>query len=205
MDGTSFLAPEELFYELLPEIKHFDYSWNIVSDPRKAENVENRLNEIVLAHSNIGLDVIRTRIAYEKMQNKIVLGSIQGFSWLLFLFGVVNLINATLSNQISRKRENYILRSVGMTRKQLCQMNIYEGLCYASFAAAAILIVGLPIAAVVCREVSRLSFAGKVVPYQFPALEMGLFILVLFSMELFLSVWTVHRQKRQSLMEQLHA
>ena len=33
------------------------------------------------------------------------------------------------SNQMSRKRENSILRSVGLTGKQLCRMNIYEGLC----------------------------------------------------------------------------
>ena len=46
-------------------------------------------------------------------------------------------------------------------------------------------------------------FAGKVVPYKFPVLEMGLFILVLFGMELILSVWTVRRQKKQSLIEQM--
>ncbi len=33
------------------------------------------------------------------------------------------------SNQMSRKRENSILRSVGLTGKQLCRMNICEGLC----------------------------------------------------------------------------
>ncbi|MEY8392866.1 hypothetical protein AALA98_16215 [Lachnospiraceae bacterium 45-W7] len=47
------------------------------------------------------------------------------------------------------------------------------------------------------------AFAGEIVPYQFPVLEMGLFILVLFGMELILSVWTVNRQKKQSLIEQM--
>ena len=47
-----------------------------------------------------------------------------------------------------------ILRSVGLTGMQLCRMNICEGLCYAAFAALAVLLIGLPIA-VVCREVSR--------------------------------------------------
>ena len=49
------------------------------------------------------------------------------------------------------------------------------------------------------------SFAGNVVPYKFPVLEMGLFILVLFGMELILSVWTIRRQKKQSLIEQMRA
>ena len=49
------------------------------------------------------------------------------------------------------------------------------------------------------------AFAGKIVPYQFPVLEMGLFLLALFVVELILSVWMVHRQKKQSLIEQMRA
>lgn len=37
------------------------------------------------------------------------------------------------------------------------------------------------------------------------SMEMGLFILVLFGMELILSVWTIRRQKKQSLIEQMRA
>lgn len=74
---------------------------------------------------------------------------------------------------------------------------------YALFSTVATLSVGLPIAIVICREISKIAFAGKIVPYQFPILEMGLFILVLFGMELILSVWTVRRQKKQSLIEQM--
>ena len=99
-------------------------------------------------------------------------------SWMVFLFGVINLINTTLSNQIARKRENSILRSVGLTQKQLCKMNICEGLCYALFAALVTLIVGLPASIFACRKMSIGASAGNVVPYQFPVLEMGLFALV---------------------------
>ena len=191
--------------EIHPEIESFDYSWSIVSDPKKAERVEAGLQEILSSRSNLGLDTIGTRIAYEKMQSGLIFGGLRALSWLIFLFGVVNLINTTLSNQMSRKRENSILRSVGLTGKQLCRMNICEGLCYAVFAALAVLLIGLPIAVVVCREVSRQSFAGEIVPYQFPILEMGLFLLVLFGLEFLLSAWTVSRQRKQSLVEQMRA
>ena len=80
-------------------------------------------------------------------------------------------------------------------------MNICEGLCYALFATLATLIVGLPASIFACRKMSVGAFAGNVVPYQFPVLEMGLFILVLFGMELILSVWTIRRQKKQSLID----
>ena len=67
----------------------------------------------------------------------------------------------------------------------------------------ATLIVGLPASIFACRKMSVGAFAGNVVPYKFPVLEMGLFILVLFGMELILSVWTIRRQKKQSLIEQM--
>ena len=204
-DGSVFFAPKDLFRELHPEITTFDYSWSIVSDPKKDETVKAELKNIVAEHSNLALDEIDTAIAAEKSQNSVAFGSLQVLSWLVFLFGVINLINTTLSNQMSRKQENSVLRSIGLTQKQLCKMNICEGLCYAFFATLAILIVGLPISVVVSREMGSATLHGKVVPYQFPVLEMGLFILVLFGMELILSVWTIRRQKKQSLIEQMRA
>gem|GEM_PF-6414613 len=80
-----------------------------------------------------------------------------------------------------------------------------EGMCHALFAALTVLILGLPISVAVCAKVSKKSFAGVVVPYQFPFLQMGLFLLVLFGMEVVLSVWMVRRQKKQSLVEQMRA
>ena len=68
MDSVALFAPEALFRELHPEIESFDYSWSVVSDPKKAECVESGLQEILLGHSNLGLDTIGVHIAYEKMQ-----------------------------------------------------------------------------------------------------------------------------------------
>ena len=205
LDGATLFAPEALFHELHPEITSFDYSWSIVNDAKKTDYVGAELKNIVASHSNIALDEINTVIEYEEMTNSFAFGSMEILSWLVFLFGVINLINTTLSNQIARKQENSILRSIGLTQKQLCKMNICEGLCYALFATLATLIVGLPASIFACRKMSVGAFAGNVVPYQFPVLEMGLFILVLFGMELILSVWTIHRQKKQSLIEQMRA
>ncbi len=205
MDSAALFAPEELFRELYPTIERFDYSWSIVSDPKQAERVESGLREIVSSRSSLGLDTIEAHIEYEKMQNAVIFGSLRALSWLIFLFGVVDLINTTLASQMSRKRENSILRSVGLTGKQLCRMTICEGLCYGALTALVSLLAGLPIAVLVCREVSRRSFAGEIVPYRFPFLEMGLFILVLFGLELLLSVWTASRQKKLSLVEQMRA
>ena len=80
LDGPLEYAPEALFHELHPEITSFDYSWSIVSDPKKAGDVEAGLKNIVSAHTDIALDDIDTIIEFEKWQNSVAFGSMQVFS-----------------------------------------------------------------------------------------------------------------------------
>ena len=205
LDNTCMVATKELFQEAMPMIDCFDYSWSIVSDPQKAEQIENSLSAIISSDPDLALDTIGIHKDYEEMENRVVFGGLQALSWLVFLFGVVNLINTTLSNQMSRKRENSVFRAIGLTRKQLCQMTIYEGICYAFFAALATLAAGLPIAVIAARKFSEMTFHGVIMPYSFPFLQMGLFVLVLFGLEVILSFWTMRRQKNQSLVEEMRA
>ena len=204
LDSTCMVATKELFQEAMPKINCFDYSWSIVSDPKKAEQIENSLSAIISSNPDLDLDTIGIHKDYEEMENRVVFGGFQALSWLVFLFGVVNLINTTLSNQMSRKRENSVFRAIGLTRKQLCQMTIYEGICYAFSAALATLAVGLPIAVIFARKFSEMTF-HVAMPYSFPFLQMGLFVLVLFGLEVILSFWTMRRQKNQSLVEEMRA
>ncbi len=205
LDNTCMIATKELFQEAMPKINCFDYSWSIVGDPQKAEQIENSLSAIISSNPDLKLDTIEIHKDYEEMENRVVFGGFQALSWLVFLFGVVNLINTTLSNQMSRKRENSVFRAIGLTRKQLCQMTVYEGICYAFSAALATLAVGLPIAVIAARKFSEMTFHGTIMPYSFPFLQMGLFVLMLFGLEVILSFWTMHRQKNQSLVEEMRS
>ena len=55
------------------------------------------------------------------------------------------------------------------------------------------------------RKFSEMTFDGVIMPYSFPFLQMGLFVLVLFGLEVILSFWTMRRQKNQSLVEEMRA
>ena len=201
LDGAMVFAPESLFQELLPEIENFSYSWSIVSDSGQSQSVEEGLQNIVSIHSDLAINSFADTV--ENDTNSKFYMAMKIVSWLIFLFGVVNLINTTLANQLSRKRENSILRSIGLTQKQLYKMIVCEEIYYALFAITATLIIGLPVAIFSCREISKISYAGEIIAYQFPLFEMGLFLLVLFGLEFILSLWTIRRQKKQSLIEQM--
>lgn len=58
LDNTCMVATKELFQEAMPMINCFDYSWSIVSDPQKAEQIENSLSAIISSDPDLALDTI---------------------------------------------------------------------------------------------------------------------------------------------------
>ena len=204
VDGPMMFLSEELLQELIPDVTHFDYSWDIVCDSDKSEKVGKALENLVVSHTDIGLDTFEDRVdSFGYMS--VVYGIMQVISWFIFLFGVINLINTTLSNQYSRRQENSVLCSVGLAPKQLAQMAVWEGMGYVVSSILLMLAIGLPITLLVWRKFSISSYAGRILPYEFPWLQMGVYVVVLVTVEFILSVWTIRRQKKQSLIEQMRA
>lgn len=204
VDGPMMFLPEKLFQELIPDVTNFDYSWDIVCDSDKSEKVGKALENLVVSHTDTGLDTFEDRVDSFGYMN-VVYGIMQVISWFIFLFGVINLINTTLSNQYSRRQENSVLRSVGLAPKQLAQMAVWEGMGYVVSSILLMLAIGLPITLLVWRKFSISSYAGRILPYEFPWLQMGVYVVVLVTVEFILSVWTIRRQKKQSLIEQMRA
>ena len=204
VDGPMMFLPEKLFQELIPDVTNFDYSWDIVCDSDKSEKVGKALENLVVSHTDTGLDTFEDRVDSFGYMN-VVYGIMQVISWFIFLFGVINLINTTLSNQYSRRQENSVLRSVGLAPKQLAQMAVWEGMGYVVSSILLMLAIGLPITLLVWRKFSISAYAGRILPYEFPWLQMGVYVVVLVTVEFILSVWTIRRQKKQSLIEQMRA
>ena len=203
LDAAILYAPAGLFQQLLPGAAPLDYAWSVVSDPSQDQAVAAGLEALVARHPEVGLDTYASRVEAFRQSNTMIYDALEVVSWLILLFGVVNLVNTTLSNQLTRRREQAMLRTLGMTRRQLGTMIAWEGLCYALTAAGATLAIGLPVAVGVCRTVSSLSYGGTIVPYQFPLPEMALFLGVLFGLELLLSGWSIRREEKDGLLERI--
>ena len=58
-------------------------------------------------------------------------------SIVIALVGVLNFINSMVTAIVARRREFAMIQSVGMTKRQLCRMLVYEGLFYALLTLAA--------------------------------------------------------------------
>lgn len=204
LDGAMLFLPSDLFTELLPGIENYDYTWDIVRDPQKDASVNAELQKLVSTHAEIELDTFESKVAYNTAVYTNLFHAMQGITLFISLFGLVNFINTILSNQISQKREVSTLRSVGMTQKQVYQMTVYECLSYVFFSICLTFIVGLPLAYILHQQTSIIAY-GFSTDFQFPFLYMGLYVLLLLLLDFALSTWVIHKQKRQSLIEQLRA
>ncbi len=52
-------------------------------------------------------------------------------SFIFAVIGILNLTNVLLTGAIARQNEFAVMRSIGMSRRQLCKLFVYEGILYA--------------------------------------------------------------------------
>lgn len=64
-------------------------------------------------------------------------------SFIIGVIGIMNFINTMITSVISRKHELAMLQSIGMTKKQMNEMLIWEGLTYAMLTATFVLTIGM--------------------------------------------------------------
>ena len=64
------------------------------------------------------------------------------------------------------------------------------------------LLLGIPIAIPVSKSVGIL-FGMSNLPYKFPVLQIGIYLLILFVLQLILSAWAVNDLQKRSLTEQM--
>lgn len=204
-DDSYILITEELADTgtMLSDIKNYSYTWEILVDSKKIQNVTGNLaNCIKTALSGVSICSFEEEVEYFENQMKLLFGGIQAISWLIFAFGVVNLINMTLSNQISRKKEIAVMRSIGLTNSQLYHIFIIEGISYIVVSFTIILLIGIPISVLLCKYLGNL-LGGGIMIYKFPMTEMLMYILVLVVLEFILAAWCISNAQKHSLVSQI--
>lgn len=95
---------------------------------------------------------IRGRLdGLENMQKQLNTIRTVGYSltWIIFLIGMLNIVNTSVSSANERKRELAMLEAVGMTEKQMRKMLIRESIYSGLISALIVLLVGFPLIAVV--------------------------------------------------------
>ncbi len=203
IDPANLIITQELAQQLFPNTENFAYSWEIITDKTYNDEIESAIQQKITS-KEMGFSICSYNDVVEYMESSmnLLFGSLQMLSLLILLFGIINLINMTLSNHQARKQEISTLRSVGLSLKQLYRSLITEGLLYVLVSFGIVLLVGIPIAIPVSKAVGIL-FGMPNLSYQFPTMQIGGYLLILILLQLILSVWAIQDLKKRSLTEQM--
>ncbi|MCH5263667.1 MAG: ABC transporter permease [Lachnospiraceae bacterium] len=117
-------------------------------------------------------------------------------------FAVMNLMNTILTGIITRKKEFALMRSVGMSQKQLFAMVRYEGLIIATIGLLLSLIIGGAVGNILCSILQNgiMSY----LKYQFPFGIAMIYCISVILCTFVVTGITLGHQNKVSLIDQLH-
>lgn len=110
--------------------------------------IKQELNEIFKFKNVIIKSQIDTINTLKPIVNSLMFGSIC-FSLILVLLGILNFVNVLVTNITSRQKELSTLEAIGMDKRQLKKLLIYEGLIYIVITLFATFTIGIYISKVI--------------------------------------------------------
>ena len=149
-NAPSLYMPTSIYTELYDDPAVYKYYFNVAEEDRDAmtaflENYvtqeDTRLNYVSAEDARDDATTTRTMIRF-----------VGGLIGVIFgLAGVLNFVNTTITSILARRHEFATMQSIGMTRRQLQTMMVWEGVYYALGAA----IFGLALSAILAFTVVR--------------------------------------------------
>ena len=134
----------------------------------KEQEVKNHIKSLI--KSNPLLDYRSKQTYINEFKSTIKIYEIVGYglSAIVGIIGILNFINVVSTNIISRKNELAMLNSIGMTRKQIKKMLIFEGIYYVVITIGAVVIIGLPLTYLLVNTIaggmSIFSYTFRIMP-----------------------------------------
>lgn len=139
---------ENAFKEIFPQYEnyiqciHIDLKEN--TDIKKADEV---ISKTMIESGNSNLRLISKNFYIEGIKHmKLLFAAIGAIISSIFgLIGIINVMNTILTGIFSRKIEFAMLESIGMTKKQLKEMLIFEGVYYVILTSLLIIPLGVSV------------------------------------------------------------
>ncbi len=129
-DGLYLYLPTKVYKELYDEPVIYKYAFNVEESQREAmtEFLEDYIKNV-----NPGVNYLSSQTAREDAEKtRTVINFVGGLVGVIFGFaGVLNLINMMITTILTRRHEFATMQSIGMTRRQLIKMMVFESVYYA--------------------------------------------------------------------------
>ena len=176
---------------------------SVISDMEKFDTVEAELNQLIDGNSDLVMETIKESITYYSGLQQLSFGVLLIVAVIVVCFSLINLVNTTITNFLSRRQEIGMLQAIGLSKKQLIKMLCYEGLMYSVFATLVTLVLGTGLGFLSVQVVVKTM--NPYFHYSFPWLIVLIYLAILLIVQFTLISYTTGNLKKQSLVEQIRA
>ena len=189
--------------ELMNEACEIDCSGavSVITETDKSDTIEASLNQLIDGTGDLVMDTIEESISYYYRNQQLPFGALLIVAIIVVCFSLINLVNTTITNFLSRRQENGMLQAIGLSKKQLIRMLCYEGMIYSVFATLVTLILGAGLGFLCVQAVVKTM--NPYFYYSFPWLVVLIYLAILLIVQFILISYTTGNLKKQSLVEQI--
>ncbi|MCC3865916.1 ABC transporter permease [Terrisporobacter petrolearius] len=147
-------------------------------DKKYEEEIYSRLNEMI--DSEYLFVESRAQLVKEFSNNVTIMNIIStSMSAILILIGVLNFINVMVTSINTRRKELAIMESIGMTKKQIKNMLVFEGGYYAGITTFLVSTFGMAIIFEIAKTTKKIASYAKFVFPTLPVICLLVFIFVI--------------------------
>lgn len=203
-DTADFLGlyiPAEDFCAMYPDNTLRKYFFDVAAEDQLAAE-QMLLDDQAEDDPTLSFTSKQTLIDHYKEQTRASTIMAFAISFVIAVVGVLNFVNSMLTAIFSRQKEFAMLQSIGMTRRQLRNMLIGEGLYYAGIT----LVLSYLLSALVVGVGVRLLVAGDwTATFHFTLLPLVICTPILFAFAVLIPVCCFKNIEKQSIVERLRA
>ncbi len=197
-NGCDMILPLSEFEETGESASLFAVSYQVAEE--KQEAFEAAVKSYADEHAEMGY--VTKESLRKEFENMVMVIATIGItlSVVIAFIGILNFINAMITEIISRKREFAMLQSIGMTSSQLQKTLIWEGISYVAVSGAVSFILGSVLSWLVLKALNNVILFFE---YRFQILPFVIMIPVLILVAVLVPVMAYRRIGRRSIVERL--
>lgn len=198
--ASSFILPAEEMEQTVPY--NANSAFVIRMEHGGYTEIEDELHSLIASSDHLRLKTLKDMT----MQYKSVFSTISLAAYALLaviiMFSIINLVNTSMTNIISRRKEMGLFRAIGLDSRQLYRMIGFENGFQTLGSFAASIVGGLIIGKAICSAVGNVP-GFSFVEYTFPAVSVVFYFLLVFALQFVLTKWAGLYCRRNSVVEQL--
>ncbi len=194
------VIPADIFQELWPENNLRKFYFNVMDE---SLNEAYSLLMDYQQSSSVGMNIVSRQTMVKQYETETRSAAVMGYtiSIIIALVGILNFVNSMVTAIITRKREFAMIQSIGMTKRQLRKMLMFEGLYYGGMTLAASYIFGSLTVGVIVRAV----VAGGFSTFHFTLMPLVICTPILIAFAILIPYICFMNLEKQSIVERLRA